>query len=56
MIVSLMLIAAVLASLALGVLVAYGVCQTMFRIFRVHATSVSRQSAATPVVRAVAKG
>jgi hypothetical protein len=51
-----MLIAAVMASLALGVLVAYGVCQLMFRIFRVHATSVSVRQAGVPVVRATAKG
>ena len=37
-----MLMCAVLASLALGVLVAYGLCQTMFRAFRVHAVSAAR--------------
>lgn len=37
-----MLLCAVLASLALGVLVAYGVCGAMFRIFQVHAQTVSR--------------
>ena len=41
--VSLMLICAVAASLAFGVLVAYGVCLAMFRIFRVHATAVARE-------------
>ena len=38
----LMLVCAVLASLALGVLVAYGICQTMFRIFRVHAVAAAK--------------
>jgi uncharacterized protein (DUF2062 family) len=49
---SLMMVCAVLASLALGVLVAYGICQVMFRVFRVHAESAARervQSAATRV-------
>ena len=42
----LMLVCAVLASLALGVLVAYGICQTMFRLFRVHAVSAARSRSA----------
>ena len=42
MISSLMLICAVGASLAFGVLVAYGVCQVMFRVFRQHATAVAK--------------
>jgi hypothetical protein len=49
---SLMMVCAVLASLALGVLVAYGICQVMFRVFRVHVESAARervQSAATRV-------
>lgn len=50
-----MVIAAILASLALGVLVAYGLCQAMFRIFRVHSLSVARERSAAPVARAVAK-
>ena len=33
---SIMLICAVLASLAVGVLVAYGVCMAMFGIFQMH--------------------
>lgn len=41
-----MLMCAVFASLALGVLVAYGVCQTMFRLFRVHAVSAARHRSA----------
>jgi uncharacterized protein (DUF2062 family) len=33
----LMLVCAVAASLAVGVLVAYVICQAMFRMFRLHA-------------------
>jgi hypothetical protein len=43
MISSLMMVCAVLASLALGVLVAYGICQVMFRLFRVHAESAAQE-------------
>jgi ABC-type glycerol-3-phosphate transport system permease component len=39
-----LLVGAVFASLAFGVLMAYGICQTMFRIFRVHAQSAARSS------------
>ena len=42
----LMLVCAVLAALAAGVLVAYGVCLSMFALFRVHA----RQAAVKSVV------
>lgn len=51
----LMVVGAVLASLALGVLVAYGICQLMFRIFRVHSMAVSRERIGTsaPVRMAV---
>jgi uncharacterized protein (DUF2062 family) len=38
-----MLVCAVLASLAFGVLVAYGICQMMFRVFREHSISAARQ-------------
>ncbi len=51
--VTLMLICAVLASLALGVLVAYGLCHTMFRIFRVHAENAARSRSAGQTLRAV---
>ena len=51
--VTLMLVCAVLASLALGVLVAYGLCQGMFQVFRVHAVSAARtRSAAGQALRA----
>lgn len=51
---SIMLICAVLASLAIGVLAAYGVCITMFKIFRIHARQVAVKSArAVAPVRAI---
>ncbi len=40
---SILLVGAVFASLAFGVLLAYGICQGMFRIFRVHAQSAARR-------------
>jgi hypothetical protein len=40
---SLMLIGAIFASLALGVLMAYGICQAIFRIFLMHAQSAQRR-------------
>ena len=42
---SIMLICAVLASLASGVLAAYGICIAMFKIFRIHARQVAVKSA-----------
>jgi len=53
---SLMLICAVAASLAFGVLVAYGVCQGMFRIFRVHATQVAKARVSAPSVGIAIEG
>ncbi len=53
---SIVLISAVLASLAAGVLSAYGICVGMFRVFRMHAMQVAAERkaramvAATPVV------
>jgi uncharacterized protein (DUF2062 family) len=44
-ILSIVLICAVLASLAVGVLVAYGVCIAMFELFRMHARQVAESSA-----------
>ena len=46
-----MLVCAILASLALGVLVAYVICQTMFRIFRVHAVSAAKSRVAAQPLR-----
>lgn len=50
---TLMLVCAVLASLALGVLVAYGLCQLMFRIFRVHAENAARSRISSQPLRTV---
>jgi ABC-type glycerol-3-phosphate transport system permease component len=44
-----LLVGAVFASLALGVLLAYGICEVMFRIFRVHALSAARRGQAAGV-------
>ena len=46
MITSIMLISAVLASLAVGVLIAQGVCVALFAMFRTHARQVA--AARTP--------
>jgi hypothetical protein len=35
----------VLASLAVGVLIAYGVCKAMFGVFRIHVRQVAETSA-----------
>ena len=37
---TIMLVCAVLISLGLGVLLAYGLCVAMFHVFRIHATHV----------------
>jgi predicted phage tail protein len=42
------LVCAVLASLASGVLLAYGICLAMFGVFRMHAAQVTTQSK-TPI-------
>jgi hypothetical protein len=47
---SIVLISAVLASLAVGVLVAYGVCMAMFGIFRMHVRQVAAVNSAQRVV------
>jgi len=39
-----MLVCAVLAALAAGVLAAYGVCLAMFGLFRMHARQVNAES------------
>jgi hypothetical protein len=43
---SIVLVSAVLASMVLGVLVAYGVCIAMFKVFRMHAQQVAAGHAA----------
>ena len=47
---SIMLVCAVLASLAVGVLVAYGICIAMFRIFKMHAQQVAAERESQGVV------
>ncbi len=46
-----MLMVAVVGSLVLGVAVAYGLCQAMFRIFRVHAESAAKGRVASSGVQ-----
>ena len=50
---SIMLVCAVLASLALGVLVAYGSCMGMFVAFRMHVRQVAANNVARRVVAPV---
>lgn len=47
---SIVLVCAVLASLAVGVLVAYGVCMTMFRVFQMHVKQVAAEKQSRTVV------
>jgi predicted phage tail protein len=42
---SIVLMCAVLASLAVGVLVAYGVCMAMFGVFQMHVRQVAANGA-----------
>ncbi|MGI4756140.1 MAG: hypothetical protein ACRYGF_04740 [Janthinobacterium lividum] len=44
---SVVLLCAVLASLAGGVLLAYGLCDAMFHVFRIHSIQAAQQRAAT---------
>ena len=53
--VSLMLVGAVFASLALGVLAAYGVCQGFFRVMRMHAESTAKARAPIATVTVISK-
>jgi uncharacterized protein (DUF2062 family) len=41
---SILLVGAVFAALAFGVLLAYVICQAMFRVLRMHAESTARRS------------
>ena len=50
---SIVLISAVFASLAFGVLVAYGMCISMFNIFRIHARQVAAERSARGVAAPV---
>ena len=42
---SILLVSAVLASLASGVLISYGLCYGMFFVFRIHSIQVAQQRA-----------
>jgi len=53
---SIVLVCAVLASLAAGVLVAYGVCYAMFALFRIHARQVAVRSASQVVAVRTVEG
>ncbi|HEY6412135.1 MAG TPA: hypothetical protein VIX42_00515 [Edaphobacter sp.] len=53
---SIVLISAVFASLAAGVLVAYGICMAMFGIFRIHARQVAAERSAQSVVAQTVEG
>ncbi len=50
---SIMLVCAVLMSLAVGVLVAYWVCMGMFQVFRMHARQVQAKRAVGGTVQVV---
>ena len=52
---SIVLVCAVLASLALGVLVAYGVCMAMFGVFQMHVRQVAAGDESRRVVAQVMK-
>jgi hypothetical protein len=52
---SISLVCAVAASLALGVLVAYGICFSMFHLFRIHARQVASRKAVAPIPAATAR-
>jgi hypothetical protein len=54
---SIALVCAVLASLALGVLIAYAICLSMFHLFRIHSRQVAlRQVALTQAAAPLATG
>lgn len=46
-ILSVLLVCAIAASLGAGVLLAYGICLAMFRLFRIHATQVAARRVQT---------
>jgi predicted phage tail protein len=50
---SIVLVCAVLASLAVGVLVAYGVCMAMFGVFQMHVRQVAAERGSRSVVAPV---
>ena len=48
--ISIVLICSVLASLAMGVLVAYAVCIGLFQMFRIHSRQVRQQRQTVPQI------
>ena len=50
---TILLLCAVLASLAFGVLMAHWICMAMFRVFRIHAEQVQAKRAVVAPVRVV---
>ncbi|HTC74637.1 MAG TPA: hypothetical protein VK684_03605 [Edaphobacter sp.] len=50
---SIVLVCAVLAALAVGVLVAYGVCMAMFGVFQMHVRQVAAENGSRRVVAPV---
>jgi hypothetical protein len=54
--ISIVLVCAVLASLAAGVLLAYALCHTMFALFRIHARQVAVRSSDVVVTPQIAEG
>ena len=49
---TIILVAAVLASFALGIVIAYGICVAMFSIFRIHSRQVAAERARRQMVQA----
>jgi hypothetical protein len=50
---SIVLVGAVTASLASGVLIAYGVCLGLFRIFQMHALQAAQERQVVGIVQVV---
>jgi hypothetical protein len=50
-----MLLAAVMVSLAFGVLTAYGICYGMLRMFHIHSKAVARERVKAGAVRVLAE-
>jgi len=53
---SIVLVVAVLGSLAVGVLAAYGVCLAMFALFRIHAHTLTTAKPVVKVAPQIAQG
>ncbi|MES2393917.1 MAG: hypothetical protein V4555_19930 [Acidobacteriota bacterium] len=56
MAITVLLVGAVMASLAFGVLAAYAICMGMFRVFRVHAISAAKERTQGAGVRVAVEG